>query len=140
MRRLSQSDLANFLVESPTTPMQIAVAGVLAPGSLVDGAGLRHAEARERIARRLHRVPVLRQRILWTRVGQGQPVWIDDARFELERHVVFPSTAPMSEGSFLHWCANDAVRSLDREHPLWRISFVPNIDGTSAFAAWHSHA
>lgn len=129
MRRLSQSDLANFLVESPTTPMQIAIAGVLSPGSLVDGAGLRLAEARERIARRLPRAPVLRQRILWTHVGQGQPVWIDDARFELERHVVFPSTAPMSEASFLQWCANDAVRTLDREHPLWRISFVPNIDG-----------
>ncbi len=129
MRRLSQSDLSNFLVESPTTPMQIAIAGVLVPGSLVDGAGLRLDEVRERIARRLHRVPVLRQRILWTQFGQGQPVWIDDAGFELERHVEFPSTAPMSEASFLQWCANDALRVLDREHPLWRISFVPNIDG-----------
>ena len=35
MERLSNGDLSNFWAEGPTTPMQIAIAGVLAPGSLV---------------------------------------------------------------------------------------------------------
>lgn len=131
MDRLTNGDLGQFWAEGPTSPMQIAVAAVLSPGSLVDLHGaFVFARARDRIARRLDRAPSLRRRVAWPRLGQGGPLWIDDEAFDLDRHVqLVPSPGPLTEAAFLDVCAREAVRPLDRCRPLWRICFMPELEG-----------
>lgn len=129
MQRLTVGDLANFWAEGPTTPMHIALAGVLSPGSLVGADGRFDLDAaRERVRRRLGRAPPLRRRIRWTRFGEGLPLWVDDD-VDVAHHVDAVDSVPMTEAGFLQWCATDALRPLDRDRPLWRMRFVPRVDG-----------
>ena len=62
--------------------------GWLAPLELPRGAERLDAVALiERIAARLHLAPRFRQRLASVPLGLGEPTWVDDAEFDLRRHV-----------------------------------------------------
>jgi hypothetical protein len=78
-QRLSTGELMTLWAQTPTTPMNVAVLGLVAPGPLHGGSGtLRLADLRAAVAERLDRAPALRRRIWRTHPGQGPPVWTDD--------------------------------------------------------------
>ncbi|SFK99685.1 wax ester/triacylglycerol synthase domain-containing protein [Geodermatophilus ruber] len=126
--RLRADELVNVWAADRHTPMQIALLGVFDAGPFrradgaVDTAGIRAA-----LAARARRVPALGRRVVWTRLGEGRPIWVADPWFDPLRHVgavtLPPGAAPGS------WAAGRALRPLRRDRPLWRAEVVEGLPG-----------
>ena len=126
--RLGAGDLMTLWAEAPATPMHIALAGLLDPGPLLDRHGrLPLDELRAAIEARLARAPELRRRIRRTGFGQGRPAVVDDQRFAIARHVTAVDLDGCDEEGFWTWCASHALEPLDRDHPLWRVTFASGL-------------
>lgn len=121
--RLSVQDQNNLWADAPDTPMHIMAVLQLEPGPLVDDGGhLKLDEIGGRIARRLNRAPRLRQVVRPGNVLTGPPVWIDEAGFDLDRHLRVGSIpAPGGETELLELVAWIDQQHLDRSHALWEL-------------------
>jgi WS/DGAT/MGAT family acyltransferase len=83
--RLSALDAAFLAIESEDAPMHVGWAALFrAPSS---GAAPSFEAIREHIEQRLHRAPRYRQRLEAVPLGLDDPVWIDDAQFDITCHV-----------------------------------------------------
>src|SRR3954447_26715291 len=88
LTRLRMDELVNAWVADRCTPFQIALLGVFdaAPFLLSDGA-LDVPRIRRELVVRARRVEAFRRRVVWTRVGEGMPVWAPDPSFDPSQHV-----------------------------------------------------
>jgi diacylglycerol O-acyltransferase len=130
LHRLSVADLFNFWAEGRNSPMQIGLAGTFhAPGWLDQSGQLRLSWLADQVERRTHRAPLLRRRIRWTRFGEGRPVWVDDADFDIARHVRTAHRIGADLADFWDWAAEQTIQPLDRHRPLWRMIFAPGLEG-----------
>ena len=118
-------------LERPDWPGHFGGLAVLEAGPLLNAAGeLRLAEIRERLARRLSRVPRLRQRVLSPPFPGGRALWVDDDRFAVEHHVLQAAVpSPGGEAQLLETAAEIYGRLLDRHRPLWELWFLTGLDG-----------
>jgi WS/DGAT/MGAT family acyltransferase len=83
-----------------------------------------------RLAERIPSVPRLRQRLARTPPGAGRPVWIDDSRFQLTEHVdVRDGSVPCRDEDLLQLAAEVVTAQLDSDRPLWRMQYVPQLEG-----------
>jgi WS/DGAT/MGAT family acyltransferase len=129
LQRLSTGDLMTLWAQTPATPMNIAMLGLLPAAGLLDHDGnLRLADLRAAVADRLDRAPALRRRIRHTRFGQGTPIWVDDEAFDVARHVAEVRLPGTDLDRLLSWSATSAATALDARHPLWRLSFVTGLN------------
>ena len=103
--------------------MNVAALAILEGRGLLDASGELALEAiRARIEQRLHLAPRLRQRLYRPGFGFGAPVWVDDASFDISRHVrTRPVPAGGSEETLLATCVELNDRPFDQAHPLWEI-------------------
>ena len=128
IERLSQLDLSNLRIEDHGLPMHVAALmflGQAGPSGELDLDTLRVA-----VARRLQRVPRLRQILHRPPVGLGPPVWIDDPGFDIREHVrlrVVP--APGDEPTVLAVCSELNAARLDRARPLWEMWLLTELAG-----------
>ncbi len=115
--RLTAEDLLYLRVERPEQPCHFSALLVLG-----DAGPFNLAAAREELERRSARVPKLRQRVLRTGPLGGRPVWVDDAAFDIRRHVrAVPVPAPGDDAALLAAGAREHERRLGRAHPLWEL-------------------
>ena len=137
MQRLSALDSSFLSVETPTAHMHVGwLATVLPPqgGEPLDG----NALAR-RIAARLHLAPRFRQRVASSPVGE--PAWVDDPSFRLERHVRVREGPPLESAELEGLAGEFLSRQLDRRHPLWEVEIVRRLaDGRAAVLGKVHHA
>lgn len=80
------------------------------------------------LADRVRTVPRLRRRLVRTPFGCGRPIWIDDAGFDITRHVhrvVCP--APGDEAALLSIASSLVIRPLPRSSPLWSATLVTGL-------------
>lgn len=114
--RLSPADAVWFRGESSRNPMMVS--SVLWFDRPLDVDVLR-----ERVLHRLlDRHPVFRQRIVPSRNPLVMPRWVDDAHFDLDRHVhVLDLPEPGDHAMLEQWCSEQRSRPLDRAHPLWSV-------------------
>ena len=85
---------------------------------------------RARVASRLHRVPRARQRLAPTPLGLSAPVWIDDAEFDLDRHVRRSPTRGTVGAARLRELLGHAMGGrLPRDRPLWDLQLVSPLSG-----------
>jgi len=126
LERPTPLDLSNLRVEVHGRPLNVAALAVLEQQALLDSSRELELDAiRARIEQRLHLAPRLRQRLYWPGFGFGGPVWVDDASFEISRHVrTRPVPAPGGEESLLARCVELNDRPFDQAHPLWEIWFL----------------
>ena len=103
--------------------MNVAALAILEGRVLLDASGELALEAiRVRIEQRLHLAPRLRQRLYRPGFGFGAPVWVDDASFDISRHVrTRPAPAGGGEEALLAACVELNDRPFDQAHPLWEI-------------------
>jgi diacylglycerol O-acyltransferase / wax synthase len=130
-QRLSVQDAGFLCLEHAGLPQHVAILAVAEGGPLDDPDGhLRLDAVRQELAGRLELVPRLRQRVLWPRVGQGLPLWVDDPGFDLANHVrAVQVPAPGGERELLGLCDELCLRLLDRTRPLWELWLVTGLVG-----------
>lgn len=126
LERPTALDVSNLRVEGHGLPMNVAALAILESQQLLDASGQFALDAiTARVERRLHLAPRLRQRLYWPGFGLGAPVWVDDADFEIGRHVRTRRVpAGGNEEALLTACGELNDRPFDRAHPLWEIWFL----------------
>jgi diacylglycerol O-acyltransferase / wax synthase len=127
--RLTAFDLMFLRLESPDWPCHYGGLAIVAGEGLLDAAGqLRLDEIRTRLDRRLAGVPELRRRVHHPGPLRGGPLWVDDDRFDISRHVrELVVDPPGDELALLE--ATDRVyrRLLDRRRPPWELWFLTGL-------------
>jgi diacylglycerol O-acyltransferase / wax synthase len=123
LERLTPLDVSNLRIEKRGLPMNVAALAILEGRVLLDAPGELALEAiRARIEQRLHRAPRLRQRLYRPGFGLGAPVWVDDAGFDISRHVRMRAMpAGGGEEALLAACVELNDRPFEQAHPLWEI-------------------
>jgi len=111
--RLSALDASFLAVESPTAHMHVGWASVFDPPE--EGAP-RFEELRDHVARRLPRAPRYRQMLQPVPLGVNTPVWVDDQRFDIARHVV-----PARSDRLDEIVATFMSEPLPHDRPLWQL-------------------
>ena len=123
VQRLSALDSSFLTVETPVAHMHV---GWLSTLLLPCGSEALDAPAlAKRIAARLHLAPRFRQRLAQSPVGE--PAWVDDPGFRLERHVKEIDAAPPTRAQLDLVAGRFLSMQLDRSRPLWEISVVPRL-------------
>jgi len=87
------------------------------------------SELRAHVAARLHAAPRLRQRLKTAKFQSGRPIWIDDAEFSMDKHVVgvtLPS--PAGDLELREFTAKVFSGPLDRSRPLWMMWLVDQFE------------
>ena len=132
---LSPADRSSLAAERGAVNMAVG-------GLLVFEPGLTRAMVRERIAERLHLVPRLRQRLEEPPLGLANPVWVDDANFDLDWHVrqaSLPEPGGDSEIGVL--VGREFSHRLDRSRPLWECTLIDGLaDGRQGLLMKVHHA
>jgi len=138
--RLSALDRTFLDLEYPETHMHVA--GVMsfdaAPLATADG-GIDIDRIRKYVASKLHLIPRYRQRIERIPI-ENHPVWVDDARFNLDyhiRHTALPR--PGDEEALKRLAGRIVSQQLDRGKPLWEMWVVEGFDGGRCTMISKSH-
>lgn len=140
MQQLSGLDAVFLQMETATTYAHVASVSVYAPPEGREPLTLEGLRAL--VAARIHRVPVLRQRLLELPIQLGRPYWVDDPEFALERHVWEPELdGPVDETRLAAHVSRMVARRLDRSRPLWELQLVRGLpEGRFALLGIVHHA
>jgi diacylglycerol O-acyltransferase / wax synthase len=96
--------------------------------TIVEGPPPPMEEFLEQIRRRLHLVPRYRQKLAYTALDSGRPVWIDDPSFNLEYHVRHTALPTPGEPEQLRGLtARIFSQQLDRSKPLWEMWLIEGL-------------
>jgi len=129
--RLSLSDRGNLRIERAETPGHIAGLCLVEAAPLLDASGeLDLATIRRRLDRRLARAPELRRLVRRPPPLCGPAIWVDDAAFSIDRHVMAARIAPPGDEACLLDVVERLLRPrLDRSRPLWELWFLTGLAG-----------
>ena len=131
---VSNLDAAMLYAETPEMPMHTMGVLILERQELPakpDQGSLSSFELTRRVfSERIHRIPPFRRRVVQGPLQVGDPHWIEDPEFDLDRplvHATLPSPGTMRElcdlvGSFASTC-------LSRDQPLWKAILVEGLEG-----------
>lgn len=94
------------------------------------------ARFRSHLAVRLPRVRTYRERLVTVPFGLGHPYWIEDASFDLDRHLQHVTLATPGGWAELRALVSTIFgRRLDRRLPLWSFTFVEGVDTIAGIPA-----
>jgi WS/DGAT/MGAT family acyltransferase len=112
--RLSSLDASFLEVETSAAHMHVGWAALF--GVPEDRPRPSFEQLREHIAGRMARAPRYRQRFAEVPLGAADPVWVDDDRFSIDRHVHRSTRSELS-------AVVDEVmsRRLSRDRPMWEL-------------------
>jgi diacylglycerol O-acyltransferase len=128
LTRLRMDELVNAWVGDSTTPFHLGFLAVFEPGQLATGDGAVDAgRVTDELCRRVRSVPQLGRRVLWTRWGEGRPVWVDDPDDDVAFHVSVRALAAHTD--LPTWAANRTVAPLPSGRPPWRAEVVHGLHG-----------
>ena len=134
--RLRAGDLALLAEETPQTPMHNATLEIFDPGS----SGFDYPTLLEHIDDRIAFVPRYRQKIRRVPGRLANPVWVDDADFDLGYHVRRSALPrPGSLDQLRELTARIMSRRLDPDRPLWEVYFVEGLEGGRVALLSKSH-
>ena len=115
---------ASFLaLDGPTTNGHVCLLAVFEGPVSLDA-------LRERIAARMHLVPDLRRKLVTMSFGLDRPWWVDDADFDLRRHLSERTLPPGSgDADLAVEVADIAATRLERDRPLWETHLLHGLPG-----------
>ena len=133
MIRVSNLDAGMLYAETPEMPMHTM--GVLILEPLDEGGadpdGLSPFELTRRLyAQRIHLIPPFRRRLVQGPLQIGDPHWIDDPAFDLDKHlarITLPPPGGMRE--LCEFVGTIAGQCLERDRPLWKVVLVDGLEG-----------
>jgi WS/DGAT/MGAT family acyltransferase len=128
--RLTAADATFLRIETLHEPQHVGSVSIIDGGPLRDDTGrVRFGDIRAHVGRRLHRVARMRQRIMEVPYGQGRPVWVDDADFDLDYHLRLTSLPRPGDGDQLNELVSRVQSiALDRTRPLWEMWVIDGLD------------
>ena len=130
--RLSAQDSSFVMFDAGRGQLAIGAIAIFSLGSRADSAradDIGIEAFRKHVASRLHLLPHYRQR-LETSPFQGHPIWVDDDRFDLTRHVRHAGIpAPGSDTQLKELAAEIISRPLDLARPVWELWLVEGLQG-----------
>ena len=128
--RLSGQDLSFLAMEDGRAHMHVGMVSLFdAAPLLLDSGSIDFERIVSFAETRLHTIPRLRQKLAWVK-GFGQPVWVDDADFNLEFHLRHTALPPPGDIRQLKRLAGRIMsQELDRGKPLWEHWFVDCVGG-----------
>jgi diacylglycerol O-acyltransferase / wax synthase len=111
-------------------------------GVLVFGGEVPYEAVVERIAKRLHLIPRYGMRLEENPLGLSGPAWVEDERFDPERHVRrLALPAPGGDAELCELVGRAMSDPLPRAAPLWQLSVVEGLaGGRTALVAKMHHA
>ncbi|QIX25951.1 wax ester/triacylglycerol synthase family O-acyltransferase [Nocardioides sp. JQ2195] len=129
-QRLQARDLSLLAMESASTPMHNATLEIFEPGE----SGFDYQALVDLISDRIAFVPRYRQRVQHVPVRVANPIWVDDARFDLGFHVRRSGLPrPGSMDQLRELVGRIMTRQLDASRPLWEVYFIEGLaDGRVA--------
>ena len=132
-RTLSAADAAFLFLERKEMPLAIACV------ALFDGP-IPFGEFVARFASKLPQVPRYQQLVVAPPLNIGLPVWVDDPKFDIRRHIFRVALDPPGGEPELEALAGRLFsRVLDRNKPLWELYVVDGLrDGRGALI-WRLH-
>ena len=138
--RLSALDDSFLEIEDGNSHMHIGAVAVFEGGPLATPEGGVDIErVRTLMEAGLHRFPRYRQRLEPTPVF-GQPVWVDDRRFNLAYHVRHTHLArPGDQRQLKRLVGRLMSQELDRGKPLWEMWVVEGLDDKSFAIVTKAH-
>jgi diacylglycerol O-acyltransferase / wax synthase len=139
--RLSALDASFLHLETLETPMHHGALAVFEGEPFFGPEGrFRLARVRDHVAARLERIPRFRQRVQTVPLGAGQPIWVDDDRFDISYHVRLTALpAPGERTQLLTLFERLQAQLLDRSRPLWELWFVEGLDGGNVALVQKTH-
>jgi diacylglycerol O-acyltransferase / wax synthase len=136
VRRLGAEDSGFLALELPGLPMTNLYLIVFAPGQ----APLTLAQLRAHLDARLEGLPALRWKLAKVPLGLHHPYWIDDAEFDLARHLTQVKLSPAGKPAALaDLCGKKASQPLVQSRPLWDITLVDGLAGGRQALIWRAH-
>ena len=127
-------------MESPTMHMHVVGVLVLDPSTAAEGWS---PAAVDRVyTERMHLLPPFRRRVVEVPGGLDHPRWIEDAEFDLRRHIRHLDLGPGAGREDLERFTGEvASRPLRRDRPLWELWVLEGFaDGTVAVVSKVHHA
>jgi diacylglycerol O-acyltransferase len=133
--RAGNSDLA-FLAMNAAGPVPQQFAAILVFDRPVTAGTVARV-----LAERVPGVPRLRQRLVRTPPGCGRPIWVDDAGFDVHRHLSRIRCRPPGDEDALMAAALTVVAErLPADRPRWRAAVVDGLaDGGTALVVVLQH-
>ena len=126
MDRLSLLDAQFVEAEDADPRISMAIASI----AVFEGPAPAYEELVAEIERHLPLVPRYRQKLRTVPLRIGPPVWVDDPKFDVRRHIrriALPKPGGDAElGELMAWVM---AERLDRDHPLWEYWFVTGLAG-----------
>jgi diacylglycerol O-acyltransferase / wax synthase len=129
--RLSALDASFLHLERLETPMHVGALTVFEGESFFSPEGrFRIGAIRDLVASRLDRIPRFRKRVQTVALDAGQPIWVDDDRFDITHHVRLTAVpSPGDRPQLLTLFERLQAQMLDRSRPLWELWFVEGLEG-----------
>ena len=128
MRQLSGREAGLVGADTPRANANISLLHIFDQATAAGGV-VRFKSILAHIERRLHRLPLLRQRLQRVPLGLDLPYWVDDTQFDLEyhlRHIALPKP-----GDWRQCCIQVArihARPLDFDRPPWEAYVIEGLD------------
>lgn len=133
MQRLSGLDAFFLYLESPTQPLNVCCVLEIDPATMPGG--YTFDRFRDELSARVDAVPEFRLKLADHQLNFDHPVWADDDRFDLARHlhrVALP--APGGSRELAEMCGHIAGLALDRDRPLWEMWVIEGLHGGEALS------
>lgn len=125
---LSGMDAGFLYMETPTLHMHTLKVAVMRPATAGDRVPFEGFRAH--LASKLPRLPSFTQRLMEIPLGLSHPVWVDDERFDLDRHIAHRTAAAPGGRAELNAIVSEiASEPLPRDRPLWQITLVEGLEG-----------
>jgi diacylglycerol O-acyltransferase len=124
MEQLTALDATFLEVEDSDPHVSLAVGGV----SIMEGPAPSYDEFVSAFAERVPTIPRCRQILRTHPLDLGPPEWVDDAHFDISRHLhrlALPH--PGGDAELFQMIANVMERRLDRERPLWECYVIEGL-------------
>jgi diacylglycerol O-acyltransferase len=138
--QLTPLDGSFLRAETPNAHMHVGWSGLFGPP---EGPRPTLDRLRDSIARRLQFAPRFRQRLAFAPLGLAEPFWVDDADFDIARHVtsLSPGGERMSLARFARMTDRILSEPLDRSRPLWHVYLARRLeDGRTGLVCKMHHA
>ncbi|HEX6498903.1 MAG TPA: wax ester/triacylglycerol synthase family O-acyltransferase [Micromonosporaceae bacterium] len=136
MEHLSPLDAGFLDAEDEDRHASLAIASV----AVVEGPMPDRDEFLRMLGERVPSIPRYRQKVRTVPFDLGQPVWVDDPRFDLDRHVLWTAIPEPTDDALCRLVARIMSQRLDRDRPLWQCWVIKGLaDGRWAILSKVHH-